>query len=62
MTPSNSAVPFWFAVDPSVSTKRLTCGGRCSSCSATQSAVGSVALLDAVENAVTVAARVARKK
>ena len=54
MTPSNSAVPFWFAVEPMVRTKRLTCGGRCRFSSATCSAVGSVALLDAVENAVTI--------
>src|SRR5690606_1319679 len=51
VTPSNSAVPYWLAVAPMVSTKRETFDGRCSSSSATFSAVGSVALLDAVEKA-----------
>ena len=55
-------MPFWFAVEPMVSTKRLTCGGRCSSSSAASSAVGSVALLEAVENAVSIGARTPRKK
>ncbi len=58
--PSNSAVPFWLAVAPTVSTKRDTLLGRPIS-SATRSAVGKVALLEAVENAITVASRVARK-
>ena len=62
MTPSKSAVPFWLAVEPRVSTKRLTWVGRRSSRSATASAVGSVALLEAVENAVSIAGRTARKK
>ena len=44
MTPSKSAVPFWFAVEPIVSTKRLTSRGRRRFSSATLSAVGSVAL------------------
>ena len=61
MTPSNRAVPFWFMVAPMVSTKRLTFGGRCSSSSATRSAVGSVALLDEVEKAVTMASWMPRK-
>ncbi|PUE93939.1 hypothetical protein C7T79_12420 [Xanthomonas oryzae pv. oryzicola] len=54
VTPSNSAVPFWLAVAPTVSTKRDTRGGRPIS-SATRRAVGRVALLEAVENAITVA-------
>src|SRR5690606_9933391 len=51
VTPSNSAVPFWLAVAPMVSTKRDTRRGRPNSSSATRSAVGRVALLDAVEKA-----------
>ena len=54
-------MPFWFAVEPSVSTKRATERGSFSSSSATRSAVGSVALLDAVENAVIIAARLPLK-
>ena len=55
-------MPFWFAVEPSVSTNRLTCGGRPRRSSATRSDVGNVALLDAVENAVSIASRTSRKK
>ena len=62
MTPSKSAVPFWFAVEPMVSTKRLTCGGSCSFSSATRSAVGRVALREAVEKAVIIASSMPRKK
>ena len=54
-------MPFWFAVEPIVSTKRDTCGGRRRSSSATRRAVGNVALLDAVENAVSIASRAPRK-
>ncbi len=54
-------MPFWFAVEPTVSTKRLTWGGSPSSRSATTSAVGRVALLEAVENAVSMAVRMPRK-
>ena len=60
VTPSNSAVPFWLAVAPTVSTKRDTRCGR-PIWSATRSAVGRVALLEAVENAITVASWVSRK-
>jgi hypothetical protein len=55
VTPSNNAVPFWFAVEPSVSTKRAISGGKCKFSSATCRAVGKVALLEAVENAVNIA-------
>ena len=61
VTPSNSAVPFWLAVAPTVSTKREIRLGRRSSSSATRSAVGRVALLDAVENAIRLASCVSRK-
>jgi hypothetical protein len=62
VTPSKSAVPFWLAVAPTVRTKRLTCWGRRRFSSATRSAVGRVALLDAVEKAVTIAGCTPRKK
>ena len=62
MTPSKSAVPFWFAVDPMVSTKRETCDGSLRFSSATRSAVGSVAFDDAVEKAVIIASCTPRKK
>jgi len=54
-------VPFWFAVEPMVSTKREICGGSRRLSSATRSAVGSVALLEAVENAVSIASSMPRK-
>ena len=62
VTPSNRAVPFWLAVAPTVSTKRDTRLGNFSFSSATRSAVGRVALLDAVENAIRLASCVSRKK
>ena len=62
VTPSNSAVPFWLAVAPTVSTKRDTVRGRPSFSSATRSAVGRVALDEAVENAITIASWMPRKK
>ena len=60
VTPSNSAVPFWLAVAPTVSTKREIRLGRPSS-SATRSDVGRVALLEAVENASSIASCAPRK-
>jgi hypothetical protein len=48
-------VPFWLAVAPMVSTKRPMCGGSFRFSFATFSEVGSVALLEAVENAVSIA-------
>src|SRR3546814_5945392 len=62
VTPSNIAVPFWFAVAPMVRTKRATLRGSFNSVSATRSEVGSVAFDDAVENAITDASCVSRKK
>ena len=62
VTPSNIAVPFWFAVAPIVSTKRATRSGRCSRSCATRSAVGKVAFDDAVAKAMTNASCVSRKK
>ena len=61
MTPSNSAVPFWFIAEPAVSTKRATCDGSLRFSSATLIALGSDALEDAVENAVSIATRTPRK-
>ncbi len=61
VTPSKSAVPFWFIDAPAVSTKRATLGGSRRFSSATLSAVGSVAFEDAVENAVIAAIRTSRK-
>ena len=54
-------MPFWLAVAPTVSTKRDTLRGRCSFSSATCSAIGRVALLEAVENAITIASCEPRK-
>ena len=51
MTPSNSAVPFWLADAPTVSTKREMRGGIFKIVSAQDSATGSVAFDDAVVNA-----------
>src|SRR5688572_7392924 len=62
VTPSNIAVPFWFAVAPMVSTKRDTRRGSFSRSSATLSEVGSVALDEAVEKAIRLASCVSRKK
>ena len=62
MTPSKRAVPFWLAAAPTVSTKRLTCGGSRRFSSATLSAVGSVAVHEAVEKAVSIADLDPRKK
>src|SRR5207302_10908863 len=50
VTPSNSAVPFMHIVDPSGSTKPAILGGIFNSLSATAMLVGSVALLELVEN------------
>jgi hypothetical protein len=55
-------VPFWLAVAPIVSTKRLMWEGNLRFSSATFRAVGSVALLDEVENAVIIASCTAPKK
>src|SRR5690606_27082088 len=57
VTPSYSAVPFMFIVAPSGSTKPAIGGGTPSSPCATAMLVGSVALLELVENAVTMLAR-----
>ena len=57
VTPSYSAVPFWLALAPMVSTKRAMRGGSPRFFSATRSETGSVALLDAVANAITIASR-----
>ena len=62
VTPSNIAVPFWLAVAPMVSTKRETRRGSLSFSSATRSAVGRVALDEAVEKAIRLASCVSRKK
>jgi len=51
VAPSNSEVPFMLSVAPSGSTKPATSRGRPSSSRATRIDVGSVALLDEVENA-----------
>ena len=61
VTPSNNAVPFWLAVAPTVNTKRDTLRGK-PIWSATRSAVGRVALDEAVENAISVASWISRKK
>src|SRR5690606_40043165 len=61
ISPSNSAVPFWLAVAPMVSTKRDTFFGSLRFSSATLSAVGRVALLEAVENAISIASCTPRK-
>ena len=53
VTPSKSAVPSMFMVAPSGTTKPATSFGTPSFSSATRSVVGSVALLDEVEKAVT---------
>ena len=53
MTPSNRAVPFWFAVAPTVSTKREIRRGSFSFSSAALMAIGRVALDYAVEKATT---------
>src|SRR5207249_5434162 len=58
VTPSNSAVPFMHIVDPRGSTKPAILAGIFSSSSATAMLVGSVALLELVENAVTMLARI----
>src|SRR5438552_438463 len=58
VTPSNSAVPFMHIVDPSGSTKPAILGGIFNSLSATAMLVGSVALLELVENAVMMLARI----
>src|SRR5437773_693000 len=57
VTPSYSAVPFMHIVEPRGSTKPAILGGIFSSSSATAMLVGSVALLELVENAVTMLAR-----
>ena len=55
-------MPFWLAVEPMVSTKRPRAAAGASFSSATLSAVGSVALEEAVEKAVTIASWMPRKK
>ena len=62
VTPSKSAVPFWLPVDPRVSTKPEISRGTPSRSSVTRSAVGSVALLELVENATIMISRILRKK
>ena len=59
--PSKRAVPFMHIVLPSGSTKPAIDGGIPRFCSATARAVGSVALLELVLNAVTSAARIRLK-
>ena len=61
VTPSYRAVPFWFAVAPTVSTKVLISRGTPRFSSDTRSAVGSVAFDDEVENAVSITVRMRRK-
>ena len=53
VAPSKSAVPFMFIVAPRGSTNPATSRGMASSSWATRSVVGSVALLDDVEKAVS---------
>src|ERR1043166_5336264 len=62
VTPSYNAVPFMHMVEPSGSTKPAIWGGILSSSSATAMLVGSVALLELVENAVMMLARMRPQK
>lgn len=61
VTPSNSAVPFMLAVAPRVHTKRATWRGAPRRSSAAFRVVGRVALLDEVENAVSMTGWTCRK-
>ena len=54
-------MPFWLAVAPTVSTNRDTRLGNFSFSSATRSAVGRVALLEAVENAIKIARQATKR-
>src|SRR6267143_6507482 len=58
VTPSYSAVPFMHIVEPRGSTKPAILGGILNSSSATAMLVGRVALLELVEKAVTMLARI----
>jgi hypothetical protein len=55
-------VPFWFALAPTVSTKREIVGGNFRFSSATRIDTGKVALLEEVANAVTRASLVAEQE
>ena len=61
MTPSYSAVPFWFAVAPTVSTKFVMSGRTLRFSFVTRIAVGSVTFDELVENAVSITSRMPRK-
>ncbi|OPZ63515.1 MAG: hypothetical protein BWY83_03389 [bacterium ADurb.Bin478] len=55
-------MPFWFAVLPSVSTNRAMSGGIFKFSTVTRMVVGSVALLELVEKAISITSRMLRKK